>query len=97
MNAKENVKYLVMETSSQALKVGRINNINFDYGIFTNLSIDHVGPREHPTYDDYVSSKAKLFKQSKIGIINTDDSEYKKITYLGVILGVLLLLITLFF
>lgn len=76
---KENVKYLVMETSSQALKVGRINNINFDYGIFTNLSIDHVGPREHPTYDDYVSSKAKLFKQSKIGIINTDDSEYKKI------------------
>lgn len=70
------VKYLIMEVSSQALKVGRINNILFDYAIFTNLSLDHVGPREHPTYEDYVFSKSQLFKQSKIGILNIDDSEY---------------------
>lgn len=72
----EGVKYLVMEASSTALKVGRINNIIFDYGIFTNLSIDHVGPREHPTYDDYVYSKSKLFNQCKIGILNSDDLEF---------------------
>lgn len=72
----EGVKYLIMETSSTALKVGRINNIIFDYGIFTNLSIDHVGPREHPNYDDYVYSKSKLFKQCKVGILNHDDLEY---------------------
>lgn len=72
------VKYLIMEVSSQALKVGRVNNIIFDYAIFTNLSIDHVGPREHPTFDDYIQSKALLFKQSKIGILNKDDSKYNE-------------------
>ena len=74
-----NIKYLIMETSSTALKVGRINNITFDYGIFTNLSLDHVGPREHKDYEDYKNSKIKLFKQSKIGIINSDDIEYENI------------------
>lgn len=73
-----NTKYLVMETSSQALKVGRINNIIFDYAIFTNLSLDHVGPREHPNYEDYINSKAILFKQSKIGILNKDDKEFNQ-------------------
>lgn len=71
-------KYLIMEASSQALKVGRINNIIFEYGIFTNLSTDHIGPREHSSYEDYANSKAKLFQQSKIGIINHDDQEYSK-------------------
>ena len=68
-------KYLIMEASSQALMVGRINNIVFDYAIFTNLSPDHIGPREHKDYNEYVSSKAKLFRQTKIGIINIDDKE----------------------
>ena len=77
---KEKIKYLIIETSSQALKVGRINNINFEYGIFTNISNDHIGPREHPTYKDYVESKSKLFKQCQIGILNKDDKEYNKIT-----------------
>lgn len=69
-------KYLVMEVSSQALKVGRVNNIFFDYAIFTNLSLDHIGPREHPTYEDYQNSKRKLFIQTKVGILNKDDSAY---------------------
>ena len=73
---KENIKYLIMEASSQALKVGRINNIEFDIGIFTNTGLDHVGPREHPTYEDYINSKAKLFKMCKTGIFNIDDKEY---------------------
>lgn len=69
-------KYLVMEVSSQALKVGRVNNIFFDYAIFTNLSLDHIGPREHPTYEDYQNSKRKLFTQTKVGILNKDDPAY---------------------
>ncbi len=76
MMVDKGVKYLVMEASSQALKVGRINNIIFDYAIFTNLSIDHIGPREHSSYQDYRDSKALLFKQSKVGIFNSDDKEY---------------------
>lgn len=74
------VEYLIMETSSQALKVGRIANIFFDYGIFTNLSIDHVGPREHCSFEDYIESKALLFQQCKIGIFNQDDEYVQKMT-----------------
>ena len=76
---EKNIKYVIIEASSQALKVGRINNIEFDYAIFTNLSYDHVGPREHENYEDYKKSKALLFNQTKIGIINQDDKEYKNI------------------
>ncbi len=74
------VKYLVMEVSSQALKVGRVSNIYYDYSIFTNLSIDHIGEREHKDFNDYSNSKALLFKQSKIGIINKDDKYYNIMT-----------------
>ena len=74
----DGIKYLIMEVSSQALKVGRVSNIVFDYAIFTNLSMDHVGKREHESFDDYIDSKAKLFKQSKIGILNSDDEKYER-------------------
>lgn len=80
MMVDDGCQFLVMETSSQALKVGRVNNITFEYGLFTNLSIDHIGKREHPTYEDYKESKAKLFKQCLIGIINQDDQERAYIT-----------------
>lgn len=74
------VKYLVMEVSSQALKVGRVSNIYYDYSIFTNLSIDHIGEREHKDFEDYSTSKSLLFKQSEIGIINKDDKYYNIMT-----------------
>lgn len=69
-------KYLIMEASSQALKVGRISNIHYEYAIFTNLSNDHIGPREHPSFEDYKYSKSVLFNQAEIGILNADDAEY---------------------
>lgn len=70
------VKYLVMEVSSQALKVGRVDGIMFDYGIFTNLTKDHIGENEHPTMEDYIFCKSLLFKQCKHGIFNIDDERY---------------------
>ena len=69
------VKYLVMEISSQSLKLKRWSNVIFDYAIFTNLSLDHVGGDEHPDFEDYKYCKSLLFKQCKIGIFNMD-SEY---------------------
>ena len=45
----------------------------FDYGIFTNLSEDHIGPTEHPDFADYLDCKRRLFRQCRIGIINADD------------------------
>lgn len=74
----EGCEYVVMEVSSQALKVGRVNDMIFDYGIFTNLSCDHIGKNEHKDYDEYKRCKAKLFEMCKVGILNKDDLEFKE-------------------
>ena len=67
---------MVMEVSSQALKYDRVNDIIFDYGIFTNLTHDHIGENEHDSMEDYVTSKAKLFNQCNHGIFNIDDKYF---------------------
>ena len=72
----DGVKYVVMEVSSQALKVGRVDGMIFDYGIFTNLTQDHIGDNEHPNMDDYIYCKSMLFNKCKYGIFNIDDSHY---------------------
>lgn len=69
------INYLVMEVSSQSLKLKRWSNVIFDYAVFTNLSLDHVGEDEHESFDDYKYCKSLLFKQCKVGIFNCD-SEY---------------------
>ena len=69
------IKYLVMEVSSQSLKLKRWSNVMFDYAVFTNLSLDHVGEDEHPDFDDYKYCKSLLFKQCRVGLFNID-SEY---------------------
>ena len=71
------INYLVMEVSSQSLKLKRWSNVIFDYAIFTNLSLDHVGTDEHESFDDYKYCKSLLFKQCTTGIFNIDD-EYAK-------------------
>ena len=63
----------VMEVSSQALKLNRTAGIEFDYGIYTNLSPDHIGENEHADMDEYIYCKSLLFKQCKHGIFNIDD------------------------
>ena len=73
---KKKIDFMVMEVSSQALKYDRVNDIIFDYGVFTNLSQDHVGPNEHDSMEDYIKSKAKLFNQCNHGIFNIDDPHF---------------------
>ena len=70
---KKGCKAMVIEASSLGLKNHRTDCINFDYGIFTNFSHDHIGESEHPDMEDYLNSKAILFKNCKKGIINIDD------------------------
>lgn len=64
---------VVMEVSSQGLKYNRVAGFEFDYGLFSNMGVDHIGPNEHDDFNDYLESKAKLFKQCKTGIVNADD------------------------
>ena len=66
-------KCAVMEVSSQALKLYRAYGINFDYGMFTNLSHDHIGGVEHASMEEYIECKSRLFSQCKVGIVNADD------------------------
>ena len=65
-------KCVVMEVSSQALKLDRTAGIYFDIGVFTNLEPDHIGPNEHESFEDYVRCKGLLFRQCKTGIVNSD-------------------------
>ncbi len=66
-------KYAVMEVSSQGLKLDRTLGIDFDFGIFTNLSPDHIGPNEHESFEEYIECKSMLFRQCKTAIVNADD------------------------
>lgn len=70
---EKGIKAVVMEVSSQGLKLDRTAGIDFDIGVFTNLEPDHIGPGEHESFEDYLYCKSLLFKQCKIGIVNGDD------------------------
>ena len=69
------VKYLIMEVSSQAVYMNRIHGIEFTTAVFTNLSRDHIGGNEHPTFEHYRDSKKRLFTDfgAKNIIYNADD------------------------
>lgn len=70
---------VVMEVSSQGLMLHRTAGIPFEIGIFTNLGKDHIGPKEHKDFEDYLRCKAMLFKQCKIGIANVDDEHFSEV------------------
>ena len=76
---KEKVEYVIMEVSSQSLKLHRVDGCDFDIVLFTNFSEDHISEKEHPDMQDYFNSKLKLFEMCKTGIVNTDDLHGAKI------------------
>lgn len=65
------VEYCVMEVSSHSLELDRIYGIQFEEGIFTNLTRDHLD--FHKTFENYYNAKFKLFERSNHSIINLDD------------------------
>ena len=70
---------VVMEVSSQGLMLHRTQGFVFDYGIFTNIEPDHIGPNEHRDFEHYLSCKAMLLKQCRVGIVNRDDAHFDSI------------------
>ncbi len=76
---KNDCKYAIMEASSIGLKTHRLDGLDFDYGVFTNLSSDHIGKNEHKDMDEYIECKSLLFKKCKVGCINIDDATYTSI------------------
>ena len=75
----EKVEIVIMEVSSQSLKLNRVTGCDFDIVVFTNFSEDHISKIEHPDMEDYLQSKLKLFKMCKVGIVNGDDVQGSKI------------------
>ncbi|PHV57104.1 UDP-N-acetylmuramoyl-L-alanyl-D-glutamate--L-lysine ligase [Streptococcus macedonicus] len=62
--------HLIMEVSSQAYLVKRVYGLTFDVGVFLNISPDHIGPIEHPTFEDYFYHKRLLMANSKAVVVN---------------------------
>lgn len=71
---------VVMEASSIGLKWHRTAGMVFDIGLFTNFSPDHIGGNEHASLEEYLACKRKLFFQSRLGIVNVDDPNWKAVT-----------------
>ncbi len=69
----ENVDVVVLEVSSQAMKLDRVVGCEFDRVLFTNLSEDHISPREHKDMEDYFYAKLSLAKMSPIVVYNSDN------------------------
>lgn len=73
---EKNIDHVVLEASSHGLVQNRLNGIDFDYGIFTNLSTEHLD--YHKTMDNYFAAKMILFENSKNKIVNIDGPYGKK-------------------
>ena len=76
-------KACVMEVSSQSLKLHRVDGCDFNIGVFTNFSEDHISEKEHPDMEDYFNSKVKLFNMCPLGFINIDDINTIKVPSLA--------------
>ncbi|WP_256947552.1 Mur ligase family protein, partial [Streptococcus pneumoniae] len=57
--------HLIMEVSSQSYLVRRVYGLTFDVGVFLNISPDHIGPIEHPSFEDYFYHKRLLMENSR--------------------------------
>lgn len=74
----EGIEAAAMEVSSHALYMGRTIGCEFDIGVFTNLTQDHLD--FHKTMEEYFDTKLRLFREyprlsdkSFIGVVNIDD------------------------
>jgi UDP-N-acetylmuramoyl-L-alanyl-D-glutamate--2,6-diaminopimelate ligase len=73
-SVNEGMEYFVLETTSHALDQNRIFGVQFEVGLLTNVSHEHLD--YHGTFEAYRRSKAKIIKNNKITILNKDDANF---------------------
>ena len=73
----EKTQYFILEVTSHALDQNRVAQINFKVGVLTNISHEHLD--YHKNFKNYLMAKSKLFKNTKISILNIDDNSFEKI------------------
>lgn len=69
---------VVMEASSHALALDKLAPLEFDYGVFTNLSSEHLD--FHPSKEEYFLAKKKLFQKCKCAVLNIDDPYARRLS-----------------
>lgn len=74
---EEGCTEIIMEVSSHSIYLNKISPIRFKYGVFTNLSAEHMDL--HKTMEEYLCTKESLFKQCKKGVFNLDDPFSRKV------------------
>ncbi|MEK7186655.1 MAG: UDP-N-acetylmuramoyl-L-alanyl-D-glutamate--2,6-diaminopimelate ligase [Patescibacteria group bacterium] len=74
-NLRNGKRYLVLEVTSHSLDQYRVFGINFEIGVITNVSHEHLD--YHKNYKEYVKTKLKLLLRSKIAVVNRDDKSYR--------------------
>jgi UDP-N-acetylmuramoyl-L-alanyl-D-glutamate--2,6-diaminopimelate ligase len=72
--------YFVLETTSHALDQNRVLGVNFEIGVLTNITHEHLD--YHQTLQNYIRTKVKLLERAKYAIINRDDTSYEKVVHL---------------
>ncbi len=75
--SENDTEYVVMEASSHALELYKLEPLKFKIAIFTNLTEDHLD--FHHTMRSYAKAKARLFEKTEIGLFNRDDPFLKQI------------------
>ena len=65
------VRYVVMEVTSHALALSKVAPIEFEVGVFTNLTEDHLD--FHSSMEEYYKVKKSLFERCRRAVINIDD------------------------
>ena len=79
-NAVNNqIEYMEMEVSSQALKYDRVLGVTFDVGAFLNIGYDHISDIEHEDFEDYFQSKLRIFEQCKKACVNLNSERIEEI------------------
>jgi len=72
-------KAVIIEAASQGFKLHRTFGLQFDVGIFNNISPDHIGKNEHKDFEEYLACKKMLFAQCRHCYVNGDDPHYEEI------------------
>lgn len=75
-------QYVVLEVTSHALDQHRIWGIDFEIGVLTNVTNEHLD--YHKTYENYLKVKTRLLEASRVAVINRDDKSYE---YINEVLG----------
>ena len=70
---------MAMEVSSQALKYDRTLGVSLAAGCFLNIGLDHISPVEHADFEDYFTSKLRIFEQCRVAVVNLDSEHVDRV------------------